>query len=98
MKIEVVIEPLGGSCFRARTALGWSAEGATAEDALSRLREILAQKVADCTRFTFIEIPVKQHPLLGLAGTWKGHPLLEDWRRAVEEHRRSADADAEREW
>ena|SRR5205823_3675281 len=98
MKIEVVVEPLGGNGYRARTALGWSAEGATAEDALSRLREILAQKVADCTRFTCIEVPATQHPLLELAGTWKGHPLLDDWRRAVEEHRRSADADAERDW
>ena len=98
MKIEVVVEPVGGNGYRASTALGWSAEGATVEDALSRLREIIDRKIADCTRFTWIEVPMRQPPLLELAGTWKGHPLLEDWRRAVEEYRRSADAHAERDW
>jgi len=93
MQIPVLIEPVAGNGYRARAGepFGWSAEGATPDDALRALNEVVSREVAAGTRVAAIDVPGKAHPLLQYAGTWKDHPLLDDWRQAIEEYRHSAE-------
>jgi hypothetical protein len=98
MQIPVLIEPVKGNGFVARTGepFGWSAEGATEEEALQRLREVAAERALHGASVATVEVPTRNNPLLAWAGTLKGHPLLEDWKRAVADYRKGVDNDAER--
>ena len=35
----------------------------------------------------------KKHPLAEFVGIWKNDPLIEEWRKAVEEYRQKKDLD-----
>jgi hypothetical protein len=96
MSIPVIIEPLEGIGFQARTPFGWSAEGSTRDEALRRLQEMISRKVADTTTITSIDVPMPAHPLLKFAGTWKDNPLIGEWTQAVEEYRKQVEDDPER--
>ncbi|MDB5311239.1 MAG: hypothetical protein JWO38_5441 [Gemmataceae bacterium] len=95
MEIPVLIEPIQGNGYLARTGspFDWAAEGATAEEAVQRLLEVATARVAAGTRLTAIAVPDTAHPYAPLVGSLKNHPLFEDWRRAVEEYREEGECD-----
>jgi len=95
MQIPVLIEPVAGG-FRARSGepLVLTAEGATREEALSKLRDQVARKIADGAEVTPLEVGPFEHPWMRFAGTWKeDDPLIQEWKKAMEEHRREIDED-----
>ena len=95
MQITVVIEPIAPNGFRARSGepFGLIAEGATVEEALQKLREQVKGRVAR-GEIVSLDVPAKDNPWLRMAGIWeKDDPLVEEWKRIMEENRRAADAD-----
>jgi hypothetical protein len=97
MTFPVLIQPVSGNGYRASVLPpDWSAEGATADDALSALSRRVASDVAAGARIGTIDVPGGEHPLAGFVGTLKDHPLLDDWKAAVVEYRREKDADPDR--
>lgn len=97
MQVPVLIEQVVGNGYRARAGapFDWSAEGATPDEALRALNDVVSRQVAAGARIAAIEIPGKGHALLAYAGTWKDHPLLDDWRQAIAEYRQAAEEDTE---
>jgi hypothetical protein len=97
MDIPVLIQAVPGRGFVATApAFGWSAEGPTRDAALGAIR----QRVADGTAGSDMAwlaipngVPAGPPSLMDWAGTWKDDPLLEDFQRAVEEHRATANND-----
>ena len=71
------------------------AEGATRETALQKLRTLIDERVAAGMEFVFIDIPDRDplHTWLPYAGMFRGDPLIEEWKEAMAENRRQADAD-----
>ncbi len=96
MEIPVLIEPVGPYGFRARSGepFGLTAEGATREEALQKLRELVQNRIAGGGQVVPLGVPAVGSSLLRMAGIWeKDDPLIEEWKRAMEENRRAADAD-----
>jgi predicted RNase H-like HicB family nuclease len=96
MEIPVLIEPVPPNGFRARSGepLGLTAEGATREEALQKLRELVTKRIADGGQMVPLDLPAASNPWLRMAGIWeKDDPLIEEWKQAMEENRRAADAD-----
>lgn len=95
MQIPVLVEPIANG-FRARSGepLVLSAEGATREESLQKLREAVQKATAGGAELTSLEVGSVTHPLLRFAGIWKeGDPLIKEWMQAMEEYRREVDAD-----
>ena len=95
MQIPVLIETTPGNGFRARSGepLVLTAEGATRDEALGRLRHLIEGRVAAGAEIVPLEIPPSEHPLARFAGMLKDDPLFEEWKQAMEEYRRERDAD-----
>ena len=96
MQIPVSIEPVAPNGFRARSGepLVLTAEGATREEALQKLREAVQKAIAGGTELTSLEVGPYPHPLLRFAGIWKeDDPLVKEWKEAMAEYRREVDAD-----
>jgi hypothetical protein len=97
MTFPVLIQPVSGNGYRASVLPPeWSAEGTTADDALSALSRRVASDVAAGARIGTIDIPGGEHPFAVMVGSLKGHPLLDEWKEAVAEYRHGADADPDR--
>lgn len=94
MEIPVVIEPVVGDGYRAKTGdlLGLTAEGPTAAEALSGLQKLVAQRVASGTQLAQLTVP-GGHPWAPFAGDLQGDPLLEDWKRSMAEYRQAIEND-----
>lgn len=111
MQIPVLVEPVAGRGYVAMAGppFGWSAEGATAEEAVDRLRAEVAKHSANGARLTTLEWPDAwvspaangsggeppgAHPLLKYVGTWDPNdPMIQEWMKAIEEYRRQIDND-----
>src|SRR5688572_25007683 len=93
MDIQVMLERLPADGYQASTGspLLLSAKGETREEALRRLNELLAERMAAGVAIDSVPVPAQPHPILQYAGTWKGHPLIEEWRQAVAEYRKSVE-------
>src|SRR5437016_4322349 len=91
MQIPVLIEPVGTMNFRARSGepLSLSAEGATRDEALQKLHQLLQTRLAEGAEVVSLE--VGEHPLARFAGMFKNDPMFEEWQQAIEEYRRNAD-------
>jgi len=84
MQIPVLVEPVAGRGFVARAGapFGWSAEGATAEEAVARLREQAAAFATGGGRVAAVEVPEVGDPLAALRAVGAvvpppgDHPLL----------------------
>ena len=94
MTVKVIIEKIDERRFRASIEQPFSieSEGATEDEALSRLRELAvarlnSRKVVDLD----LDMP-EDNPWLKLAGMWKDNPDLDEYRRNIEEHRKEMDA------
>ena len=96
MEIPVLIEPVPSKGFRARSGepFGLTAEGATREEALQKLRELVARRIADGAELISVEVGPFQHPWARFAGTWaQDDPFIAEWEKEVEEYRKRMDED-----
>jgi hypothetical protein len=95
MQISVLIEPVPGQGYRARGGkpLALTAEAATRDAAIQRLRELIEERVAAGAEIVSIDVPGSQieHPWLPYAGMFRNDPLVEEWKQAMAEYRRQAD-------
>lgn len=68
MELPVLIEAVAGSRYVARVGppFDWSAEGATPDEALGKLREEAANRVATGTRVAALTMPPPPDPLAAL--------------------------------
>jgi hypothetical protein len=94
MEIPVLIEPVAGNGFRAKSGgpLELTAEGATRDEALNRLRELLLQPPTG-KELLVVEIPSEPtpNPWVEFAGMFKDDPYFDEWQAAIAENRRKAD-------
>jgi hypothetical protein len=96
VQIPVLVEPVPGNGYRAKGGepFAITAEGATQEEALCKLREMIEGRLAPGAQLTHLETGPPEHPLAEFAGIWKpDDPLIEEWKKAVEGYRRQVDED-----
>jgi hypothetical protein len=94
MQIPVLVEPVAGNGYRAVGAglAPLSTEGATAEEALQRLRELLDSRLAAGARLVALEVP-SANPWEQMAGMYRDDPLFDEWQRAMREYRQQVEED-----
>jgi predicted RNase H-like HicB family nuclease len=97
MKLPVYLEKVKGDGYRASTLAHdrFSADGATREEALERLRRLVAEHM-ERGELLDLEIGEGPDPWLGFAGVWKDDPHIDDFVEAMREYRRQVDADPDR--
>ncbi len=97
MTISVLVERVEGNGYRARSGepLVLATEGATQEEALLKLRELIQSRIAAGAQLVELDITTKTPPPWArFAGRWKADdPLIEEWEKEVAEYRREMDED-----
>jgi predicted RNase H-like HicB family nuclease len=95
MHIPVLIQPVAGNGYRATGGqpFGFSAEGATRDEALQKLQLTIQDQLGTGAEIVSLEVPGVEHPLARFAGMFKDDPLFDEWQAAIAEHRRQADED-----
>jgi predicted RNase H-like HicB family nuclease len=96
MEVSVLIEPVAGNGYRASAAspFAFAAEGATREEALRKLKELMEGKISGGAELVRLVIGAPEPPWAKYAGTWRpDDPRIEEWKKAVEEYRRQLDED-----
>jgi predicted RNase H-like HicB family nuclease len=95
MQIAVVVEPLASNGYRARGAepLGLSADGATREEAVAKLKAQLEERLRAGTVIVPLEVPVEPHPLARFAGMFRDDPDFQEVQQIIAENRRTMDED-----
>jgi len=95
MEITVLIEPVAGNGYRAKTGdpLGLTAEGATADEALRTLKTLVAHRVAGGTQFVQLAVPGTASPWRRVAGMFENDPFFDEWQQAIAERRREMEDD-----
>jgi hypothetical protein len=96
MEIPVLIEPVPPNGFRARSGepLALTAEGATREEALEKLRKLVTKRIVDGAQIASLEVGPFQHPWAAFVGKWaKDDPVIAEWEKEVEAYRRRMDED-----
>jgi len=93
MQIPVLIKPVAGNGFHATGAapFGLTAEGATREEALQKLRQLIATCLAEGAELVALDVPPSGHPLAAYAGKFKDDPMFDEWQQAIAELRRRED-------
>ena len=89
MEIPVLIEPLADSGFRATSGepLHLETEAPTREEAITKLRALIEDRVAAGAEVVAVSIDTKSHPLAKFAGMLKDDPLVGPWKQAMAEYR-----------
>lgn len=91
MDIPVLLEPLPGKGYRARGGepFALEAEGATKEEALLKLRDLIAARIQSGAEVIRLNVPAVDNPWVAFAGIYKDDPLFDDWQAAIAERRLS---------
>jgi hypothetical protein len=97
MEIPVLVEPIPTG-FRASTGspLNLTAEGATSDEAVLRLRQQWAIQLLNGVRAVSVILP-EPDPLFEHAARLGANPLFDEWERYVKEARREREAAEEAE-
>ncbi len=95
MNIDVLIEPMNGSGFRARSGEPFciTVEAATRDEALKKLQADVKTRLNGGAELVTLEVAEDEHPLMKFAGMFKDHPLLEEWKQAMAEYRNQTEED-----
>jgi hypothetical protein len=95
MQIPVLIEPVSGNGYRARGGepLALTAEGATPDEAVQKLRELLNQRLTGGTRLVPLEVPDGDNPWRQMAGMFKDDPLFQEVLEIMAEQRKKNEED-----
>jgi hypothetical protein len=97
MQIPILLEPVAGNGYRARGGepLPLVAEGATREEALSNLKELLQARLSRGVEVVALDIGPQTHPLAEFVGMFKDDPGIADWKKSMAEYRRKIDRQPE---
>lgn len=97
MQIPVLIEPVAGNGYRARGGepLSLSAEGATREEALAKLRNQVQDRLRNGSELVALDVaaPTAANPWVQFAGMFKDDPDFRDVLDIIAENRRKMDED-----
>ena len=98
MDIQVFLQPVNGSGFRAETSPPWhlTAQGATREEALDSVREQIRAKFANGSEVVSVTVNEPENPWLKLAGVHKNDPYYQDYLNAVADYRQQVELDPDR--
>jgi predicted RNase H-like HicB family nuclease len=90
MRLTFLIKPVAGHGFQATGAepFGLTAQGATREEALQNLRQLINGCLAEGAELVSLDVPAAEHPLAPYAGMFKDNPLFDKWQEAIAELRR----------
>ena len=79
MQISVLVEPVAGIGYRARGAepFGFSAEGATRDEAITKVQQLCQARLSSGAEVVTVELGAPPHPWLPFAGMFKDDPDLE---------------------
>ena len=96
MEIAVLIEPVPGKGYRAHGGepFALEAEGRTKEEALQKLRELIASRIEGGAELVVLNVPTGENPWISFAGMFKDDPLIEEWKKAMAENRRQEEEDS----
>jgi len=99
MEIPILVEPIANNGYQARSGepLALTAQGATREEALSRLRELLTQKLSNGVELRTLAVPAAApHPLAEFAGIFSpDDPMVQEWIEIMAENRRKDEEDSD---
>jgi predicted RNase H-like HicB family nuclease len=97
MEIPVLIEPVAGNGFRAKSGepLAFTAEGATRDEALKKLHELVQERLQTGAEVTPLGVPwvAAPNPWAEFAGMFKDDPYFDEVVEIMAENRRKMDAD-----
>ncbi|MBX9623452.1 MAG: hypothetical protein K2X82_06520 [Gemmataceae bacterium] len=110
MEIPVLVEPAAGGGWVARTGppFGATAEGLSADEAVGKVRDELARRVAAGAVVTSVAVPgangtapgvpaPARNPWLETVGTLDlNDPVIREWLDIIAENRRAMNADPNR--
>ena len=90
----VYVEPVEGLGFRAavESPIALVAEGATREEAVSRLKALVEDRLSMRGVTWPAKFQGENGPLTRYAGDMEDDPIFEEWREAMAENRRAFDA------
>src|SRR5271156_2288147 len=93
MRIAVLVEPMPGNGFRARGAepFGISAEGATRDEAVARLKDEVQARLSSGGEILTLEVSPEPYPLAKYAGSLPDDDLTAEWEIAMTEYHRQVD-------
>ena len=92
----------GRECFRKWIpGDGWGtarpyAEGTTRDEAIARLKSLIADRLAVGAELISLDVETMGHPLAPVPGWSEGDPLLDEWQGAIETYRRQVENDPDR--
>ncbi len=98
MQIPILIEPVAGNGYRARGAepFALSAEGATREEALAKLKQQIEIRIKSGAAIVTMDVPVDEHPLARSAAIFSpDDPLVKEWLDIMSENRRKTNEDSD---
>jgi hypothetical protein len=96
MEIPVLIEPVAGNGYVARTGepLPLRAEGATRDEAMKNLEQMVSRRLTNGSQFLTLRVPEEDNPWLAMAGMYDPNdPEVIAWKQAMAEYREKAEAD-----
>jgi len=98
MQIPVLIESVSGNGFRARGGepLALSAEGTMRDEAIARLKSLIADRLAVGAELISLDVETMGHPLAPVPGWSEADPLLDEWQEAIATYRRRVENDPDR--
>ena len=71
-------------------------EGATRDEAIARLKSLIADRLAVGAELISLDVATVGHPLAPVPGWSEGDPLLDEWQEAIETYRRHVESDPDR--
>lgn len=96
MQIPVLIEPIAQNGFRAKAGepLPLTAEGATRDEALRKLRDLLDCRVGNGTELVAVDVPTETSPWLAMAGMYDPNdPEVKEWEKEMAAYREEIEND-----
>jgi hypothetical protein len=95
VQISVLVEPVAGNGYRATGAepFGFSAEGATREEAIAKVRRLCQARLSSGAELVTLEVGAPLHPWLPFAGMFKDDPDFQEVVEIMAENRRKMDED-----
>jgi len=97
MNIPVLIEPIAKDGFRATGGLSFeiTADGATRQEALRRLRTEIGRRMSSGAIVVLLELtPAQENPWAQGAGMFQENPLFDEWQQAISDYRQQVDREA----
>ena len=93
MEMPVLLEPIPERGFRASGGFELSAEGATRDEALMKLADLVRRRLAAGAEVVSFELPGGEHPWAEFAGVYQNDTEFDAWQAAIESRRQEIEND-----